>query len=381
MRSYNTSKHVGSIDVLKFLLAIVIVLLHAGQQFGGEEYHLAMGGIAVEAFFVISGCLMCMSAKKAETRSDGSPEALGTETVQFLWKKIRELLVPYLIILIIYLICWYHTTGSNIAADEGVDVMLRGLFSLIPNMAFLSMSGILMDETLLMITWYISAMLLSMLIIYPLLRHYGKNYTLIAAPAVSLLLMGFMYHTSGDLYKGVTRFLVFMPQGLMRAFIAINLGCIAYELSLKLRKACLTLLSRTLLTVSVILLCLITFLIMEYGTEHECYTLTLLYPILIGILFSGKITGNELLNNRLSTYLGKASLYRYFYHIAIRKVLIISGLNVSYAQASVIMLLGAFIMFILTDFLQHTTKSLLQKYHIRLSALFIRSDADQSASV
>ena len=73
------SSRIGSIDLLKFLLAICIVILHSGQTYGGDSYHLNMGGIAVEMFFIISGCLMCMSAEKAERKAAGAsspPSAL-----------------------------------------------------------------------------------------------------------------------------------------------------------------------------------------------------------------------------------------------------------------------------------------------------------------
>lgn len=111
---------IGSIDVLKFLLAVAIVIAHAGNgSFGEGPYHLQQAGIAVEGFFCISGCLLCISAESDAARSDGS---LGKDTWQFLWRKVEGLIPPFIVAVVIYLCCWCADTGAALLAGGGASV-------------------------------------------------------------------------------------------------------------------------------------------------------------------------------------------------------------------------------------------------------------------
>ena len=360
---------VGSVDLLKFLLAVAIVIFHAGETFGDEDALLPMGGIAVEAFFVISGCLMCASAERDAERSE---EPLGVDTARFLWKKVKAILVPYCVMVPIYLVCWFLTTGRDLMLEEGKKALLLRLLDALPNAMLVYMAGIEQDQNLFNIVWYISAMLIAMLVIYPLLRHFGRTYTLVIAPATSLFLMGFMYNTA-DVYRGITNFLVFMPQGLMRAFIAVNLGCVAWELSEKLKSLDLTRLSRVLLSVASVFLFLILVFVMQFGESESCYPMTLLMPVFIGILFSRQAAGAGVFDNAVSSYLGKASSYIYLYHTAVRRILVAAEADVTYTQAGCIMFFGAFAMFVVTDLLERLAKRIRANSGFRVSSLFVRA--------
>lgn len=369
MSSASASKtRVGSVDVLKFLLALAILLLHAGQTFGGDTYHMQMGGVAVEAFFVISGCLMCMSAEKDAQHSE---RTLGEDTASFLWRKVKGLLVPYIVTVVIYLACWFPTSGASVYAESGGTGLFTRVLDFVPDVLLVFMAGILQNEALVKATWYISAMLIAMLVTYPLVRHFGKNYTLIVAPLVALLLMGFIYNNGGGSYKGTTEYLVFLPWGLFRAFIGINLGCVAYELSQRLRSLDVTVFSKVLLTIAAVLLCVISFWVMEYGSERSCYSLVLLMPFLVGILFSQQMAGDALFNNAFCYYLGKASTYIYLYHAAIRKYLTSFNIELTYQQAVIVLFVGSFAMFVVTDLIERLLCWIFAGHSIKVSRLFV----------
>ena len=370
MSQSKENAYVGSIDLLKFFLAIAIVILHCGEVYGGEDALLPMGGIAVEVFFIISGCLMCRTAQKDALESK---KTLGEDTVYFLWKKVKSILVPYCVLVVIYLICWMYETGADLLLEEGKKAFLLKLLDYFPNIALVYMSGVMQDVHLINIAWYVSAMLLAMAVLYPLIRHFGKNYTLIVAPVSALFLMGFMYNAADGLYKGTNEFLVFMPQGLMRAFIALNLGCVAYELAEKLRSLLLTKLSKILLTVGALFLCLVLLFVMQYGERQSCYPLTLLMPLLIGILFSKQMAGDAFFQNSVCTYLGRSSMYIYLYHVAVRRILLVTEVTLNYTQALLIMLIGAFVMFVVTDLIEHAVHSLMKKHHWKLSRCFVQA--------
>lgn len=365
------SARVGSIDLLKFLLAIAVVVLHASEDevFSGTTGHLSMGGIAVEGFFVISGCLMCSSAERDAARSTSS---LGEDTVRFIWRKVKGILVPYVVAVVIYFACWMHTTGWEMLAVEGDGAFCRHVFRWLPNVLLVFMGGVLQDTALINVVWYISAMLIAMLVIYPLVRRLGRNYTMVAAPFCALMLMGFVYNTGGGDYKETVALVGFAPQGLVRAFIGINLGCVAYELAQHLKSLDLTNLARALLTVTAACLLAIYFCVMEFGEDKDCYPMVLLLPAFIGVLYSGRAAGSSLLDNRVSSYLGKASTYIYLYHAALRRVLYAYAPGLTYLQALAIMLLGSFAMFVVTDLVERGVHNLAKRYDLHPSRLLIK---------
>ena len=371
MGETNRGGHVGSIDVFKFALALAIAVLHAGQLFyGGDGYPLPMAGIAVEGFFVISGCLMCGSAARDASRSSG--RTLGEGTVRFIGRKLKALLIPYLVLVVIYLSCWMFVSGMDILAEFGKKALLLKLLTFVPNLLLLSMAGIMQDKGLMGITWYVSAMLIAMAVIYPLLRKLGKNYTCLVAPISALLLMGYMYN-NGEVYKGTVNFLACMPQGLMRAFISINLGCVAWEIAAWLQGLDLTRFSRGLLAVVAAGLCGLAWFVMEFGDDIHCFTLVLFMPVLVGILFSRQMAGSALFDNKMCAYLGRFSTYLYFYHVAVRKIIETAELAVSFGQGLAAMLVGSFLLFVATDAVECVARRLAREHRFSLKALFVNS--------
>ena len=367
----HASRHVGSIDVLKFLLAIAVVVLHAGEDevFSGTTGHLSMGGLAVEGFFVISGCLMCASAERDAARSTSS---LGEDTARFIWRKVKGILVPYVVAVVIYFACWMHTTGWEMLAVEGDGAFCRHVFRWLPNLLLIFMGGVMQDTALINVVWYISAMLIVMLVIYPLVRRVGRNYTMVVAPFCAIMLMGFVYNIGGGSYKETVALVGFAPQGLVRAFIGINWGCVAYELSRHLKDLDLTNLARALLTAAVACLLAIYFCVMEFGEDKDSYSMVLLLPALIGILFSGKMAGSGIFDNRASSYLGRASTYIYLYHAALRRVLYAYAPEITYHQALAVMLLGSFAMFVVTDLVERAVHKLAKRYDLHPSRLLVK---------
>lgn len=78
-------------------------------------------------------------------------------------------------------------------------------------------------------TWYISAMLLSELVLYPILIRYRKTFSMSIAPVISIFVYGYLIHTAGNLAT------ISSPEGfyngLLRGFAGVSLGCICFEAS------------------------------------------------------------------------------------------------------------------------------------------------------
>ena len=186
-------KYNGALDFWKFVFCLVILVFHVGEVYGGKHgYLLEWGRYAVEMFFIVSGYFMCVSAAKAEERHTGI--SLGKETFGFALHKIRRILPAYLYCYALGLCVWFVEVGRYVYLKEGIIGLFIAIVKMIPNFLLLSMSGV-QGTQVVMITWYISAMLIAMLVIYPLLRKYKDTYTLIIAPVTALLISGYFYNT------------------------------------------------------------------------------------------------------------------------------------------------------------------------------------------
>ena len=159
----SAKKHNGIISFWKFCFCMLIIIFH-GNVFAANsgEALFSKGSIGVEFFFLVSGFLL---AKTAFRRNEQEPntENLGKETFHFIWKKYLFFL-PYvffagLLNLILQNVC------GNIDLSQNVLSIL--------DMLLLRMTGLKVNVIIGQV-WYISAMLLSMMILYPLLRKYKK---------------------------------------------------------------------------------------------------------------------------------------------------------------------------------------------------------------
>lgn len=181
----NRKIHNGIISFWKFMFALMIVIFHVTINYkGNENTLLKYGAIGVEFFFIVSGYFI---AKKAFSVKEDCSN-IGKETMSYILGKVKKFL-PY--------------TCSAFAMFIIVDSVLKG-YSLkhyinsIWNVIFLDMSGV-KTTYISGITWYISVMLISILIIYPLIRKYKKNFTYLIAPIIVIFIGGYLAQKYGNL--------------------------------------------------------------------------------------------------------------------------------------------------------------------------------------
>ena len=137
----SNKKHNGIIGFWKFMFCILILLFHCAEKMGKNGF-FESGRIGVEFFFIVSGYLM---TKKALNNEEG-----------------LKAFFPYVIFPFI------------------ISFFVKGIYKAdqiansIWNLLLIDMSGV-RSTTVIGQTWYISVMLISMLILYPLIRRYKKN--------------------------------------------------------------------------------------------------------------------------------------------------------------------------------------------------------------
>ena len=290
-------KHNGIISFWKFMFSMLIVLFHCNENLLKGNF-FAAGRIGVEFFFLTSGYLM---AKKALNNKNDISN-IGIETTTYIWRKIKSFF-PYIIVPFII----------TIFVKEIYQP--QKLVNSIWNLTFLDMSGV-KSTAVIGQTWYISAMLISMLILYPLIRRYKSTFTHIIAPIIVITIGGWMSHKYGSV-SGPLVYVNFIYKGLLRAIFEISLGTIIYEIAQKIKSINFTKLSKFLLTIVEIVGFVSIFFIVNIknATSKYEFVMILILTISISLAVSEKTIFYNISNNKLCYYLEKLSLPIYLNHI------------------------------------------------------------------
>lgn len=199
----------SSIDLLKLLFAITVVLFHFG---GRQGVNMVTGGyLVVEGFFMITGYFMMNSASKAREND------IARDTLRFISRKYSSIFLPLLFsVTAIY---------KNYALKELPFEIIYMLSEILPlqitGMHTLASTGV---------SWYLSAMLLALLILYPIARTAGKKFSKIICPILVFVIYGSLclkfkqLNIITDLYYELP-----IRAGLLRGIAGICTGCMIYE--------------------------------------------------------------------------------------------------------------------------------------------------------
>lgn len=353
-------KHNGIISIWKFLFSLMIVIFHGAifkNSHGIKLFNL--GYIAVEFFFIVSGYLL---AKKALNNTNDTKE-IGKETLNYIVKKIKGFLPYVLISITLYIII--INIYTKVSLFDNINVIY--------NYSLLTMSGIkvrLFNGPI----WYISAMLISMTILYPVLRKYKYNYVYIICPLIVIIGLGWMNNQYGTV-KTPMEFVGIFYKGLIRGFIELNLGIITYVISERIKSLSFTNFGKLLLTV-VQLGCLASpFVISTFCTQKYDFLSITFMAIGITLAFTEKSLDYNICNNKLFFYLERLSLSLYMFHSSIKIIISNSNLlkNLSYTQNMIIYLTITFIVsIIMMAFIDRCKKKKI--FENKLLPLIIKKD-------
>lgn len=309
-KNIQLQKRNGAIDFWKFVFSLVIVSFHTffvtnGNINGMQPF--IRGNTSVQFFFLVSGFLMAQSSCKVIESSDRNN--LGQNTFIFIKRKIKGLFPEFAIAWVLAFIVM-HLADRTFTTVEIIKDFFNGIWEL----CLLRMSG-LAGYRANTVTWYISAMILAMLILYPLLIKYKDTFFFIIAPCLSVFLLGYMYQTFGSLGRGTT-WEGFYYRGIMLALADLSLGCILWKICQVIKRYQYSTFARILF--SAVELCGYLFCLIWMFQKHSDnmhFTLLLIFAVCIPITFSHKAITAPLFDNRLCYFLGKASFSLYIGHI------------------------------------------------------------------
>lgn len=302
----STGKKNGKIELLRFIFSIIIMMHHSRYLLGNERCYFLGGSFAVEFFFIVSGYLMMVTIEKRNNETASC--SLGKETFQFLIGKVKAIYPEIFISWIIAVLLVSVIKNNSIFAT--VVLFIDTFFEA----TLLKMSG-LHAVSVNAATWYISSMLLSMMIMYPLIRKFPDISTYVVIPLISMILLGYLCGELGS-PRNPMKWIGFTYKGNLRAFSEIGLGVIAYKFVKYLSTVTLTLPGKIVITLTEwgCYIALIMYMFFEKAGVRDYFFLFIMM-LAVSLSFAEKGIDSKLFAHTFVYVLGRFSVPLYLGHI------------------------------------------------------------------
>lgn len=355
------TKRNGTIDFFRFVFAVLIVLTHFGSSLSfshsGIGWIKTSATIGVEFFFIVTGYLL---AKPPKDHTSG----VGKATADQILRKLSVIYPVYLFSYVISVIFKAVLCGNNafkLISNSIYELLLLQILGLSPlanNQEYI-VGG----------SWYLSAMMIAVLLIYPLLYANRKLFINVISPILAFGLLACM-----ATFYGKTA-LTSSFAGLIRAVALMCVGCMLNGACESVQKINVTKLTAVLLTI-VELGCYLFVVVATWFISRGMwdFALILLLAVAIGISFSGKSLSGHIFHGKACLFLGKWSLAIYLNHVLWIKVLIARNMPLELWQelllVGVLTLTSSLFSLALTDGLKFWWRSESGK---KFRALFVKT--------
>lgn len=312
------TKKNGKIEMMRFVFSVIIILFHCHRSIGFN--HLILSGnripvlnrgyFGVEFFFVISGLLMAKSIhKKRKSYKLGlaKPVELGRQTIRYMLKKYFSIfsyhILPFVALIVLKII-------TRDIYEGGAKDVAQYFFNSIPEFFFLQKFGFTYTNVD-VIEWYISAMLIAMMILYPIIMKFYYMYTRVIGPLLSLYILGMLQYNYGT-FADQDRWVFFGYGSVFRAIAEISLGACAFELARYLSHRYFTRRDKRVMTAVEFLgfAVALFYSVSSYTSRYEIHVLIFL-TLSVVLAFSGQTYGDGFWNQEWVYALGRLSLPLY----------------------------------------------------------------------
>lgn len=294
----------GVTDLMKFIFSLMIVLYHS-KVFAKGKFFCTGGYIAVEFFFIVSGYYLAVSAAKDRKLSQNS---VAIDSLNYIKKRLLRIypyVLPASLFTLIIRAKVYHLDFTG-----AVTLFFRAF----GEWSLLQQAGV---ETRILIggTWYISAMVIASVLLYPLARWLGDKFNMIIAPAIFAIVFIVTITNFKNIQVPNEKFYgVYV--GLWRGIMEMSFGCFIYGLRDKLAGLKPTPKDRRFFTMLEILL--YGFVIVYYSFGKHYNRMDWLTIIILGfavlITQTGFSYSGDVINGKLYSFLGEYSFALYLGH-------------------------------------------------------------------
>lgn len=286
----------GYIELCRFIFALCIVSHHFMLLPTGPEHVPLIGGyIGTDFFFILSGFFLYAAARE---------DTDGKTTVEVVCKKFKKIF-PY------FLVSWLIAFAVNTVKTQ--PVIFRGFYNLlagIPQLFLLTMTGIANGQSApnayVGTSWYLSALMVGMIAVYPLMRRYRETFAAAVAPLIAVFCYGYFMVVNGNI--GVVNQFTFCKLGVFRAIAGLCLGGFCYWIAQKLKGMRLTKIGQTMASSLQIALIFLSLLLMEFYRGHNDSLQIGIFVCLIVISMGFDTAVNRFFAGPVTAFLGRFSM-------------------------------------------------------------------------
>lgn len=299
----------GEIEFFRLVFALSVVGVHLNGFFHLDLFQ--RGAFGVEFFFLVSGYFMARSAER-------TAELDMAAVCGFLKRKVFGFLPYYAGAVLIQLV------ALRICLQR-VDLhwLVTNAVKFIPELLFLQMGGFATESAInVAAVWYLSALLLALLLLYPIAVRYKKTYGVIFLP-LAIFSIGYLNRLHGGyLVVFRTQDSGLFYDGMLRAIGEVALGAACYQLGGCLRGKSLSRVEKIGLTLFKFAgyTAFAAYTFSSFSREYEA-------PMLILLTVCFLLTGSEITYNipynGVTAFCGAISLPLYLFHAVLLRCIVV----------------------------------------------------------
>lgn len=256
--------------------------------------------LGVEFFFLLSGYFMAASiAKMKETDS----------AVSFLRKKISSFYPELVVCWILSCIVW--TAAAHCSGSLSAGKLIFYPVSFFNDLLFMGMLGMGHSYSAIVVNWYLSSMLIGMVVLYPYLRRRGADIYLFC---ISLFILGTLSHGRSQCLGAPFHWVGFTYWGNIRALCELGMGASLYPFVKYLNTLSAGVHTRRIMTgVKALLFVALMVIVFQRQREFDGIWLVMAWGMLACML-SNQCYRLSVLDNKVVYFLGKLSLLLFLSH-------------------------------------------------------------------
>ena len=352
------------LDALRFLFSIMILIHHSYLITDGKFRYAPSGYIGVEFFFIVTGYYMMVYIERRRRERETEVLDIGTETRNFVMKKIAKIW-PYLLVsdVVSIIVCF-------IVLKEGI---LHGIVYAYSELLVLQMAGFWGNYPT-GTAWYLSALVLALLFLYPLAVKFRSMFLNVIAPLMAVLILGHLTLTYGSVGNDPGLWDGYFGKGLVRAVAEISLGAVCFGVSSYISRWKSTIVSKVLFGIAeVFCYAGVAYIAYKYQPGKNDVLAILLLFVGIAITTSRQSIWYEYCNFKIFGVLGKFSmvvfLNNFYWSKCMRTIFpaaSISQLMVYYVAVSLLAALAVYGVVAVMRFGIHRVKATLTEERVKV---------------